>query len=150
MLPSKTIPEVNRKGHTRTLKAKAKMTTGPRKNKARARSIEVEETEDNDTTGNITKRNASFNASITSISPESFHPKKVCSLFMLRDFISIRVSQKAKNMKKSPIYLFYEIVTNGSDGTPGDDGDVHYRCLHGSHKVCTIKKSMRSNLNGMS
>ena len=60
------------------------------------------------------------------------------------------VSQKAKNTKKSPIYLFYEIVTNGSDGTPGDDGDVHYHCLHGSHKVCTIKKSMRSNLNGMS
>ena len=53
-----------------------------------------------------------------------------------------------KSMKKSPIYLFYETVANGSDGTPGDDGDVHYRCLHGSHKTCTIKKSMRSNLNG--
>lgn len=52
-------------------------------------------------------------------------------------------------MKKSPIYLFYEIVANGSDGTPGDDGDVHYRCRHGAHKICTIKKSMRSNLNGM-
>src|SRR5229473_4618813 len=51
-------------------------------------------------------------------------------------------------MKKSPIYLFYEIVASGSDGTPGDDGDVHYRCLHGAHKICTIKKSMRSNLNG--
>ena len=53
-------------------------------------------------------------------------------------------------MKKSPIYFFYEIVPNGADGTPGDDGDVHYRCLHGSHKICTIKKSMRSNLNGKS
>jgi hypothetical protein len=51
-------------------------------------------------------------------------------------------------MKKSPIYLFYEIVANGADGTPGDDGDVHYRCHHGAHKICTIKKSMRSNLNG--
>lgn len=51
-------------------------------------------------------------------------------------------------MKKSPIYHFYEIVANGADGTPGDDGDVHYRCLHGTHKICTIKKSMRSNLNG--
>lgn len=56
--------------------------------------------------------------------------------------------QKAKTMKRSPIYLFYEITMNGSDGTPGDDGDVHYRCLHGSHKVCTIKKSMKSNVNG--
>jgi hypothetical protein len=53
-------------------------------------------------------------------------------------------------MKRSPIYLFYEIVANGPDNTPGDDEDVHYRCLYGSHKVCTIKKSMRSNLNGMS
>jgi hypothetical protein len=53
-------------------------------------------------------------------------------------------------MKKSPIYFFYEIVPNGADSTPGDDGDVHYCCLHGSHKICTIKKSMRSNLNGKS
>jgi hypothetical protein len=52
-------------------------------------------------------------------------------------------------MKRSPIYLFYEIVVNGPDGTPGDDGDIHYRCLHGAHKICTIKRSMRSNLNGM-
>jgi len=51
-------------------------------------------------------------------------------------------------MTKSPIYLFYEIITNGSDGTLGDDGDVHYCCLHGSYKICTIKKLMRSNLNG--
>jgi hypothetical protein len=58
--------------------------------------------------------------------------------------------QKAKWMKKSPIYLFYEIVTNGPDGTPGDDGDVHYRCVHGSHKICTIKRSMKSNVNGES
>ncbi len=52
-------------------------------------------------------------------------------------------------MKRSLIYLFYKIVMNGSDGTLGDDGDVHYHCLHGSHKVCTIKKSMKSNVNGV-
>ena len=39
------------------------------------------------------------------------------------------------------------MVTNGQDGTLGDDGDVHYRCRHGAHKTCTIKKSMKSNLN---
>ena len=55
---------------------------------------------------------------------------------------------KVKSIKRSPVYLFYEIVANGSDGTLGDDGDVHYCCLHGTHKVCTIKRSMRSNLNG--
>jgi hypothetical protein len=53
-----------------------------------------------------------------------------------------------KGKKKNPIYLFYEVVANGPDGTPGDDGDTHYRCLHGAHKTCTIKKSMRSNLSG--
>ena len=53
------------------------------------------------------------------------------------------------NMKQSPIYLFYEIVVNGPDGTPGDDRDIHYHCLHGAHKICIIKWSMRSNLNGM-
>jgi hypothetical protein len=52
-------------------------------------------------------------------------------------------------MKKSPVYLFYEIIANGADRTPGDDGDVHYCCFHGAHKICTIKKSMRSNLNGV-
>ena len=51
-------------------------------------------------------------------------------------------------MKKSPIYFFYEIVMNGSDSTLGDDSDVHYCCLHDSHKVCIIKKSMKSNVNG--
>ena len=55
-----------------------------------------------------------------------------------------------RSMKKNPIYLFYEVVANGSDGTPGEEGDVHYRCLHGTHKVCTIKRSMRSNLGGAS
>jgi hypothetical protein len=85
MLPSKTIPEVNRKRHTHTLKAKAKTTTAPPNNKARARSVEVEETKDDDSSPrNITTRNAtnaSSNASISSISSfQISHPKKVCSL----------------------------------------------------------------------
>jgi hypothetical protein len=52
-------------------------------------------------------------------------------------------------MKKSPIYLFYEIVANGADGKPGDEGDVHYRCLYGTHKICMIKRSMKCNFNGV-
>jgi len=52
-------------------------------------------------------------------------------------------------MKKNPIYLFYEVVAYEPDGTPGDDGDVHYQCFHGAHKICTIKKSMRGNRNGV-
>ena len=42
-------------------------------------------------------------------------------------------------MKKNLIYLFYEIITNGLNGTLGDDGDIHYHCIYGSHKICTIK-----------
>ncbi|KAI0294734.1 hypothetical protein BC826DRAFT_968634 [Russula brevipes] len=41
--------------------------------------------------------------------------------------------------------LFF--VPNASNGSPGDVGDVHYRCFHGTHKVCTIKKSMRILVN---
>jgi len=37
---------------------------------------------------------------------------------------------------------------NGLNSTLEDDGDVHYHCLHGSHKVSTIKISMKSNVNG--
>jgi len=69
MLPLKTVLEVNRKGHTCTLKAKAK---APSKNKARAYSIEVKETEDDNSPGNTTQ-NVSFNPSIISISPKLFH-----------------------------------------------------------------------------
>jgi hypothetical protein len=44
MLPSKTIPEVNRKGQGRTLKPKAKvLTAAPPKKKVKTHSVEVEE-----------------------------------------------------------------------------------------------------------
>ena len=45
-------------------------------------------------------------------------------------------------MKRSPIYLFYETVGNGPDGTWGDDGDIHYHCFHGAHKICISKKKL--------
>src|SRR6267154_1819394 len=85
MLPSKTIPEANRKRHARTLKAKAKKTGDPPKNKARGHSIETEETEDDDHPRNSTS--ASFNVSIESITEFQFsHPKKVCSLLCCAQF----------------------------------------------------------------
>ena len=83
MLPSKTIPEVNRKGHARTLKAKAKAKTtiAPPKNKVRACSVEAEETEDNNSPCNVTARNASFNSGISLTSSfQVSNPKKVHSL----------------------------------------------------------------------
>ncbi|KAF8813537.1 hypothetical protein BYT27DRAFT_7035532, partial [Phlegmacium glaucopus] len=131
MLPSKTIPEAsNRKGPTCTLKPKvtAKAMAPPKK-KTRTRSVEVEEIEDEDGSYNVAARNGSISSMSSFQIPNS---KKVfCK----------------GNTKRSPIYLFYEIVVNGPDGTLGDDGDIHYCCLHGTHKICTIKRSMRSNLN---
>lgn len=69
-------------------------------------------------------------------------------VFSLLDILSHDTEYQDQHVKKNPVYLFYEVVSNGADGTPGDDGDKHYRCIHGSHKICTIKKSMRGNLNG--
>jgi len=81
MLPSKTILEVNRKGHAYILKAKAKITTAPPKNKARACSVEAEETKDNDSPHNVTARNASFNLGISPTSSfQVSNLKKVHSL----------------------------------------------------------------------
>ena len=50
--------------------------------------------------------------------------------------------------KKNPVHLFYKVVPISDDGKIGDDRDIHYYCLHGVHKVCTIKKTMKSNLTG--
>lgn len=36
------------------------------------------------------------------------------------------------------------------NGQIGNDGDQHYKCLHGSHKVMTITKKMKSCLSGAS
>jgi hypothetical protein len=52
---------------------------------------------------------------------------------------------KTKNL----IYLFYERVDKGADGTAGSPGDKHYKCYHGNRKVLTITRAMKSSLNGM-
>ena len=148
MLPSKTIPEVNNgKNLKQTCKSrpKAAMATAPPKKKVRACSVEVEEIDDEDSTHNIATRNSGISPTSSFEIPNT---KMVCYILHYGCFLFHWRSQKGRNMKKSPIYLFYEVVTNGPNGTPGDDGDVHYHCLHGAHKVCTIKRSMRSNLNG--
>ncbi|KAF8799534.1 hypothetical protein BYT27DRAFT_7263832 [Phlegmacium glaucopus] len=124
MLPSKTVPEVNnRKKQMHAPKPKAKvMAAAPPKKKARVRSVEVEEIEDQDSMRNIA----------AGIAPSLQHTHSISQI--QKSF------QKGtgRNLKKSPIYLFYEIVTNGPDSTLGDDGDVHYRCLHGTHKVFLV------------
>lgn len=51
--------------------------------------------------------------------------------------------------KRNPIYLFYEAVAMNTDGAPGKEGNKHYKCYHGTRKVLTITRAMRSSLNGM-
>ena len=65
MLPSKTIPEVNRKGQGRTLKPKTKVSTAaPLKKKVKTHSVEVEEVED-DSARNLLNQNASVLSPVT-------------------------------------------------------------------------------------
>ncbi|SJL02917.1 uncharacterized protein ARMOST_06258 [Armillaria ostoyae] len=54
----------------------------------------------------------------------------------------------ARSKKKSAVHYFFEPVqfdTKG-DKIPGEPGDKHYWCLHGSHKVITILATSQSNL----
>lgn len=143
MLPSKTIPEDNRKSQGRTLKPKAKtsmtMTAPPKK---KVKTVRVEEVEDEDSAQNLLNRNAS----VSSVTGDVSQKKKVIAAVVL----AIHYSKHLQGIKKNPIHLFYEIVPTGNNGKLGDDGDIHYRCLHGAHKVCTIKKTMKSNLTGVS
>src|SRR5712672_1280167 len=106
MLPSKTIPEVNRNAHARKLKAKAKTTMALPKKKATACSIEVEETEDDDSPHNITVRGALFNSSICSISP----PKKVCSHLCYAQFRLNWGSRKQKTRKRVQFICFTRLL----------------------------------------
>lgn len=36
-----------------------------------------------------------------------------------------------------------------ANGTPGKEGDKHYKCYHGTRKILTITRAMRSSLNGI-
>lgn len=63
MLPSKTIPEVNRKGQGRTLKPKGKASmAAPPKKKVKTCSVEVEEVENEDSAQNLLSQNASISS----------------------------------------------------------------------------------------
>ena len=136
MLPSKTIP-INSKVHAHILKAKAKATMAPQ--------------DDNTPCDVSSKPSLSRVTTLSSKSSFQNHPPKVHSFNLTSCvFLPKPRIQITKSMKKSPIYLFYENVANGPDGILGDEGDVYYHCLHSSHKVCMIKRSMKSNVNGES
>jgi len=107
MLPSKTIPEVGGKGHTRTLKAKtnSSTTTAPPTKKARACSVGVgvgeDEVEDEDSPRNVTTMNASF----SSTSTFQISNTKVCSLLRHAQFYSNTRSEMQKCEKESNLFI---------------------------------------------
>ncbi|KAJ6506011.1 hypothetical protein DFH09DRAFT_883395, partial [Mycena vulgaris] len=50
---------------------------------------------------------------------------------------------------RNVIYEFYERVDLNKYGVPGDDGDKHYKCLHGASKIITVKRSQKHSVNGL-
>ena len=154
ILPSKTVLEPNNGRVTSKSKCK-RLASVRQKKKLWRHSVEIKEIEDSP--HHLSTRNPGIPCSSEascgliqgSAGPESSNKltlAKVC--IALLGTVNYDIKYQEQHMKKNPIYLFYEVIPNGADGTPRDDGDKHYQCLHGSHKICTIKKSMRGNLNG--
>ncbi|KAF7289712.1 hypothetical protein MIND_01344300 [Mycena indigotica] len=56
---------------------------------------------------------------------------------------------KASRERTAVAFLFFERVELNAKGQAGLDGDRHFRCLHGDHKVITITKKMKSSTNGL-
>ncbi|KAJ7132528.1 hypothetical protein C8R44DRAFT_553486, partial [Mycena epipterygia] len=50
---------------------------------------------------------------------------------------------------RNVIYEFYEHVDLNKYGVPSDDGDKHYKCLHGTSKIITVKRSQKHSVNGL-
>lgn len=75
--------------------------------------------------------------------------KKVCTLEPYFTLLTMCGFQKSGGVKHSnPVYLFYEVVLQNASGQLGDPGDKDYHYCHGNHKILTVTKLMKSNLNG--
>jgi hypothetical protein len=90
--------------------------------KARASSltyVEVEEIEDEDSAHNIAGRYSTISLAGLFEIPRT---KKVNLTVTLRTFVFNWSFLRGgnRNLKTNSIYLFYEIVVNNPDGTPGD------------------------------
>ncbi|KAJ6620923.1 hypothetical protein B0H10DRAFT_1945746 [Mycena sp. CBHHK59/15] len=56
---------------------------------------------------------------------------------------------KRSDRSRNPVYLFYKPMDLNRYGVPGDTGDKHFKCLHGSGKVIMVKKSQKYSVNGL-
>ncbi|KAJ6631120.1 hypothetical protein B0H10DRAFT_1938664 [Mycena sp. CBHHK59/15] len=60
-----------------------------------------------------------------------------------------QTSTQPQAPRRNPVYLFHKQVNLNSAGEPGKNGDKHYQCLHGNHKVITVTKAMKYSVNGL-
>ncbi|KAM6491786.1 hypothetical protein JOM56_012826 [Amanita muscaria] len=130
VLPSKTAPITKRSKmmtarsrqiNSASVSSKAKSTAHVKKSR---KVIVVEEVEDEDTSS----------------------PRDPPAIETMNNTEQIKKPGGVK--RRNPVYLFYEVVPQNASGQPGDPGDKHYHCCHGNHKVLTVTKPMKSNLNG--
>lgn len=67
---------------------------------------------------------------------------KPLSCLFLADYLQKRTTT-------NKIHLFYQQVTLNASGHLGNEGNKHYKCCHGNHKVFTVTKLMQGCLHSM-
>jgi hypothetical protein len=113
MLPSKTVPEVNKKGYTRIQKAKAKMATAPPKKKTRPSSVQLDQAED----GVGPRNNTLSSASISPSSSLQTHTSKtVCPILFYARFYSDQCFRRGKIRNAVPSIYFTRSSQTGLMG----------------------------------
>lgn len=113
MLPSKTIPEDNRKSQGRTLKLKAKtsmtMTAPPKK---KVKTVRVEEVEDEDSAQNLLNRNAS----VSSVTGDVSQKKKVIAAGYWQ-YITQNISRVSRKIRFICFTRLFQPATMANLGT---------------------------------
>ena len=74
-------------------------------------------------------------------------PTEVGGVFI--SILSILTYHMQKSRKTNPIYHFYEVWPTNAHSEPGNKGDTHYKCRHGTTRhILTITARMKGSLNG--
>ena len=160
MLPSKTASSTTQtksmtcaQQQTNSMLASSKARSSIHASK-KSHKATVEDVEDANSPQNISAQNhaASLDppAATETMTSNTVQRKKVSILMASPTLLTTCTSQKPGRVKHSnPIYLFYKSVPQNSSSQPGDPNDKHYHCCHGNHKILTVTKLMKSNLNGL-
>ncbi|KAJ6589775.1 hypothetical protein B0H10DRAFT_807757 [Mycena sp. CBHHK59/15] len=133
MMPSKTPERSGRSGtrpQLRQKKGKSDKAKGKRKQRSLSRDRELSDT--------APARKISGTATVEAVTDDGDVPSS-----------SQTHAQPRTEKTRNPIYHFYELTTLNGYGKPGDPGDKHYKCCHGSGKVITVKKTQKRSVNGL-